>query len=441
MTAWALLGGMALVIANAFFVAAEFALIAARRTRIEGLAAEGNRRARVALAAMSDLNFVLAGAQLGITMASLGLGFVAEPAIADLLHEPLDGLPEAVASTIEVVVALGVVVAAHMVVGEMVPKNLAIAEPERSALWIAPPFRAYTFVFGFLIWFLNVLANAILRVFRVEPPNELIAAHGPDEIAGMLEVSREQGMIEAFQHGLLARTLEFSSLDARAVMIPRPDVVAVSARATPAEVERLSVETGHSRFPVYRESLDDVIGFVHVKDVLRLPAGTPDQPVPDQIVRRMLVVPESRPLPALLTDMRSRRTHLAVVVDEHGGVAGVVTLEDVLEELIGDIRDEHDRGEGALWRLGPRRSLIDAGLRPDELERLLGLDVPEGEYDTVAGFLLAELGRVPEVGDEVEVDGWRLRIRRMDERRVDLVEAVEPPGPVEAVDPVEGDAE
>lgn len=426
MTLWSLGAAVALLAANAFFVWAEFALIAARRTRIEELVASGNRLARVTLGAMRDLNFVLAGAQLGITMASLGLGFVAEPAVGRLLEGPLEALPEAIRHGTEVALALGIVVSAHMVLGEMVPKNLAISDPERSALVLAPAFRVYIGVFRPVIWFLNVVANGLLRLLGVEPRSELVAAHSADEIAGMIRASRDEGLIESFQHGLLARTLAFDQLDARSVMVPRPDVVAVPVTATPADVGALAVETGHSRFPVYRDSLDGVVGFVHVKDVLALPPEAAARPVDEELIRPMLVTPESRLLPDLLTDMRDQRRHFAVVVDEHGGVDGLVSLEDVLEELVGEIRDEYDRVEGSIWRLGPRRVLVDAGLRPDEAERALGLTIPAGEYDTLAGFVMAELGRVPEVAEEVRYQGWVLVVRRMEGRRIDILEVVAP---------------
>lgn len=427
MSTWALVVGVALLVANAFFVWAEFALIAARRARVERLVAEGNRRARVALPLMRDLNFVLSGAQLGITMASLGLGFVAEPAVADMLEGPLAGLPGGVAHAIEVTLALGIVVSLHMVLGEMVPKNLAIAEPERSALALAMPYRLYTVLFRPFILLLNLLANGVLRVLGETPRDELVPAHSADEIAVMLGESREHGVIESFQHGLLVRTLSFDRLDARAVMVPRPDVIAVPVAANPAEVEQVVVETGHSRIPVYRDDLDDVVGFVHVKDLFALAPDAADRPLPEDVIRPMLVVPESRALPDLLGDMQAARRHFAVVVDEHGGVEGVVTLEDVLEELVGDIRDEHDPGEGRIWRIAPRRVIADARLRPDELADLVGLEVPAGEYDTLAGFVLARLGRVPEVGEVVDEGGWILRVRRMVGHRIDLVELSAPP--------------
>lgn len=415
-----------LLLANAFFVWAEFAVVASRRTHMEALAAAGSRRAGSVLRAMDDLNFVLAGAQLGITMASLGLGFVAEPAIAHLLEAPLAPAPEALADALEVGLALALVVGAHMVVSEMVPKNVAIAEPERSALFVALPFRAYTVLFRPAIAALNGIANGLLRLLRqpVAPEEQV---HTADEISAMLEASGAEGVIDPFEHRLLSRILALRDLDARAAMVPRPDVLAVAVSATVGEIADLVVETGHSRLPVYRETLDDVVGFVHVKDLLGVEPAAWQRPLPLSLVRDVLVVPESRSLLHVLTDMRTGRAHVAVVVDEHGGVEGVLTLEDVLEELVGDIRDEYDLREGTLWRIGGGRLLADGRLRPDELEAGTGLGLPEGDYDTLGGFVMSELGRVPMSGDEVGVEGWRLRVRRMDGRRVDLVELVEPP--------------
>ncbi|MBI2169069.1 MAG: HlyC/CorC family transporter [Actinobacteria bacterium] len=410
----------ALLVANAFFVWAEFAVVAARQTRMEALAGEGSRRAASVLRAMQDLNFVLAGAQLGITMASLGLGFVAEPVLADLLEDPLHGLPEALAGGIEVALALGIVVAAHMVIGEMLPKNLAITEPNRSALWIVPAFRVYAAALRPAIALLNGIANGVLRVLRV-PSAAAEPAHTPDEIVAMLKLSGAEGEIDPFEHRMLLRILSLRDLDARAAMVPRPDVVAVPVTATPADIGRLVVATGHSRLPVYRDTLDDVAGFIHVKDLLGVAADAWDAPVSTSLVRDALVVPESRSLLNALTDMRSRRVHVAVVVDEHGGVEGLLTLEDILEELVGDIRDEYDPGASMVWRVGAR-VVADGRLRLDEVESAVGLELPEGDYDTLGGFVMARLGQVPAPGDVARYEGWRIEVRRMAGHRVDLVE-------------------
>ena len=349
MRLWALVASVLLLLANGFFVAAEFALIASRRTRIEELADGGDPRARSARSLIRELSFMLSGAQLGITMASLLLGFVAEPALADLLEGPLHdaGLPEGATHTVAFALALAVVVFLHMVIGEMVPKNLAITAPETAALWLAVPMRAYASAFRPVIRLLNGLANATLRALGVEPRDELSAAHTAEEIASMLVVSRREGMLEEFEHRLLSGALGFPDRTAASLMVPRERVVAVPASATPAHIEQVVVASGHTRVLVYGTDLDDVAGYVHAKDLLTLPVAARHQPVPGRLIRRMLIVDGSRPLQAVLLLMRRRRLHLALVRVGRS-TAGIVTLEDVLEVLVGDIRDEHDRRGGAV---------------------------------------------------------------------------------------------
>jgi CBS domain containing-hemolysin-like protein len=352
-TLWALVAAVILLLANAFFVAAEFAVLAARRTRLEQLEAEGRSGARRALANARQLSLMLSGAQLGITMASLGLGYVAEPAVARLLEGPLQaaGVPAALSHTLAFVVALTIVVFLHMVIGEMVPKNIAISEPERSALLLAVPLRAYMVVFGPLIRLLNVLANGGLRLLGVEPRDELVVAHTAEEIGSMLTASRREGLLEEFEHRLLSGALGFAGRTVGAVMVPRDRVVAVPVDSTPEAVESIVVERGHSRVPVYGDDLDAVIGFVHAKDLLDLGAAHRYRPLPRRLVRRMLVVSPERTLQQVLVAMQRARLHFAVVV-EGGRTAGIVTLEDVLEELVGDIRDEHDTVAGDNRRRG-----------------------------------------------------------------------------------------
>ena len=421
MTATYLVAAVALLIANGFFVGAEFALIAARRTRIEQLAAEGNARAATALASIRELSFMLAGAQLGITMASLGLGFVAEPAVAHAIESGLQGivdLPEGLLHSISFVVALGIVVFFHMVVGEMAPKNIAIAEPERTALWLALPMRVYVNVLRPFIYLLNAAANGALRLMRVDPIDEVTSVHTPQEIATMIVEAGEGGMLEEFKQRLLSGAIELGARDAGAAMVPRTEITAVPSAATPADVERVVVESGHSRIPVFSEDIDHVLGFIHAKDLLRVPDDERDSALRPDLFRQMLIVPESRKLRPLLIDMRRERRHLALVIDEHGGTAGIVTLEDLLEELVGEIRDEYDVRELGVERLDERRYLVPGSLRIDEAATRLGVELPEGDYETVAGFLMDRLGRIPTRRDAVEHDGWRLRVRSMQRRRV-----------------------
>jgi CBS domain containing-hemolysin-like protein len=426
----ALLVAIGLLVANGFFVGAEFALVAVRRTRIEQLANEGNTRAVTALKSIRELSLMLAGVQLGITMASLGLGYVSEPAVARGLESLLDGLvqmPAGLLHSISFVVSMLIIVFFHMVIGEMAPKNIAIAEPERTALWVAIPLRLYANLFRPFIWVLNQLANAGCRLVGVEPIDEIVSAHSAHEINAMIAASARSGMLEEFKQRLLSGAIELGERDAGSAMVPRTELNAIPRTASPAEIEALVVETGHTRIPVYGEDLDDIIGFFNAKDLLRVAPENRDKPLPSRLIRQMLVVPESRKLRSLLVDMRRARRHVALVIDEHGGTAGIVALEDVLEELVGEIRDEHDVGEMGVEQLGPKRWLVPGGLRIDEAAAGLGVELPEGEYETIAGFLMDRLGRIPKRRDSVEHDGWRLRVRTMHRRRVVQV-LIEPSG-------------
>jgi CBS domain containing-hemolysin-like protein len=426
----ALLVAIGLLTANGFFVGAEFALVAVRRTRIEQLANEGNTRAVTALKSIRELSLMLAGVQLGITMASLGLGYVSEPAVARGLESLLDGLvqmPVGLLHSISFVISMLIIVFFHMVIGEMAPKNIAIAEPERAALWVAIPLRLYANLFRPFIWALNQLANAGCRLVGVEPIDEIVSAHSADEINAMIAASARSGMLEEFKQRLLSGAIELGERDAGSAMAPRTELKAIPRTASPAEIEALVVETGHTRIPVYGEDLDDIIGFFNAKDLLRVAPENRDKPLPSRLIRQMLVVPESRKLRSLLVDMRRARRHVALVIDEHGGTAGIVALEDVLEELVGEIRDEHDVGEMGVEQLGHKRWLVPGGLRIDEAAAGLGVELPEGEYETIAGFLMDRLGRIPKRRDSVEHDGWRLRVRTMHRRRVVQV-LIEPSG-------------
>jgi CBS domain containing-hemolysin-like protein len=410
-----------LLLANGFFVGAEFALIAARRTRIEQLADEGSAPAITALKSIREVSFMLAGAQLGVTMASLGLGFVAEPAVAHGIEAGLGNvvaLPTGVLHTLSFVIALTIVVFFHMVIGEMAPKNIAIAEPEKTALFLAMPMRAYVNVFRPFIHLLNLLANASVRLLGIEPKDEMLDVHSSREIASMINRSAEEGMLEDFKERLLSGAIELGDRDAGSAMVPRTEMTAIPDSVAPRDIERLVVETGHSRFPVYHDDLDDVVGFFHAKDLLKVPDDRRDLALNRDLIRTVLIVPESRKLRPLLLDMRREHTHFALVIDEHGGTAGIVTLEDLLEELVGEIRDEYDVSELGVERLGDARYLAPGSLRIDEAADHLGVELPEGEYETIAGFLMDRLGRIPKRRDSVDHDGWRLRVRTMYRRRV-----------------------
>ncbi len=345
MTVVAVFVGISLLIVNGFFVAYEFALVGSRRTKLEPLADAGDRRAEHGLAAIHDLNRELGGAQLGITIASLGLGAVAEPALARVFIDLLGftGLGEAAMHAVAFAAALAIVVFLHMVVGEMVPKNIALVGPERALLALVPINRIYLFVFGPVVSVLTVLATFGMRLARVEPKDEINAAHTAEELAVMVANSREGGAIEPFAADLLEGVLDFGGREVGDVMVSRERIGFIDRSTTVEEAEALVLHRGFSRLPLVGRDLDDVLGFVHAKDLLNVPAAAASQPVAQHLLRQMLVVSIGRSLEDLLLGMRRARVHFALVVDAEGRTAGVVTLEDLLEVLVGDILDESDR--------------------------------------------------------------------------------------------------
>lgn len=335
-----------LLLANGFFVAVEFALIASRRTKLEAMADQGSARARLAIGSMRNLNLQLAGAQLGITMASLLLGYVAEPTVAGLIEDGIDQvvtLPDGVLHTLGFVIALTIVAFLHMVVGEMVPKNVAIAAPERTLLALALPNRAYVTVFGPLLRIFNGMSNGLVRLLGVEPRDELATAASAGELAVMLGASRDEGLIADMAHQLLTGALDLGDRSITTVMVPREGVVWLPRSATAVEAEALVVSSGHTRLLVAGDAVDDVLGFVHAKDLLTVSGPARTRPLPLGRVRRMLVLPAATSLDDALLAMQKARLHVAVVADPDGRTLGIATLEDVIEALVGDIRDESDR--------------------------------------------------------------------------------------------------
>ncbi|HJR25183.1 MAG TPA: hemolysin family protein [Acidimicrobiales bacterium] len=338
--------GLVLLVANGAFVAVEFALMASRRTALETMAEQGSARAKVALVSMRHLNLQLAGAQLGITMASLLLGYVAEPAVSHLIEDAIEvfgEVPSGLLHTIGFVLALMIVSFLHMVIGEMVPKNIAIAAPERTLLALALPNRAYVFVFGPLLRLLNGLSNAGVRLLGVEPRDELATSADAQALWAMLGESRDEGLMDDVAHQLLTGSLRLRAREVTTVMVPRDSLVWLHRTATPADAERASVRSGHSRLLLAGDGVDDVLGFLHVKDLLTLAAEARDRPIPLRLVRRMVVLGPGTLLDDALLAMQRARLHLGIVVDEDGRTLGLVTLEDVIEALVGDIRDESDR--------------------------------------------------------------------------------------------------
>ena len=439
MTEWALLALVVLlIVANGLFVAAEFSLVTVDRATVEREAGSGDVRSERLLEALRGLSTQLSGAQLGITVTSLVVGFIAEPSLATILRGPLGltGLSDAAVTATSFAVAFVVVTCCQMVFGELVPKNWAIAEPLRVGRAVVGFQRGFTTVSGPVITVLNGMANWIVRRLGIEPAEELASARSPEELASLARRSAQRGTLEAGTAELLSRSIEFGDRRAADVMTPRPRVRFVNAEDPVTTVLELTTRTGHARFPVIGESVDDVLGMVHFKHVVAVPYEERSGTAVAQVVRELPAVPATMELDPLLRVLRQSGPQMAVVVDEYGGTDGIVTLEDLVEEIVGEIQDEQDRPVGRMRKLPDGAWSLSGLLRPDEIEQLTGLGIPEGEEsDTLGGLVVERLGRMPEVGDAVELtatdhadvdeDGVprqakvRLEVSRLDGRRVD----------------------
>ncbi|MDQ0935930.1 hemolysin family protein [Streptomyces turgidiscabies] len=418
-----LLVAILLSLACGAFVAAEFSLTTVERGELERAVERGERGAAGALKAVRNLTFQLSGAQLGITVTNLVVGMLSEPSIAALIAGPLEslGVSASASSSLALVIGTALSTVFLMVVGELVPKNWAISAPLAVAKRVATPQRWFSAAFRPFITHLNNTANRMVRLFGLEPAEELASARGPQELAALARHSAKQGALEPDTAELFVRTLNLADLTAENVMTPRVQVVALDAQATCEDVANATRATGLSRFPVYRGNLDSVVGVAHIKDCLTVPAERRPRVSVAELMREPLLVPESLTVDRLLDRLSGKRT-MAVVIDEYGGTAGVATLEDIVEEVVGEVRDEHDPHETSdLATAGvddDGRALYsaDGSARTDQLARV-GLRLPEGPYETLAGLVATELGRIPQAGDTVEVGDWRLDVLDASGRR------------------------
>ncbi|MEC3851228.1 hypothetical protein DM794_17210 [Paenarthrobacter ureafaciens] len=413
---WIMLGiGLVLTVGTGFFVASEFALVNLDRTELEARQARGEKRLGPTIKALKITSTHLSGAQLGITLTTLLTGYTFEPAISRMLSEPLQswGLPADVVPGVGAVAGIFLATVFSMVIGELVPKNFALALPLATAKVVVPFQALFTAVFKPAILLFNNTANKIIRSFGIEPKEELSGARSAEELSSLVRRSAMEGLLDQDHAELLNRTLRFSEHTAGDVMTPRVRMMAVDADQTAAEIVELASATGFSRFPVIGRDRDEILGVLHVKQAFAVPLEQRDAVVATSLMTEPLYVPESKDVDALLVLLRKQGLQVAIVSDEHGGTAGIVTLEDLVEEIVGELEDEHDRARAGVVRVG-RSITFDASLRPDELLDRTGIVVPEGEeYDTVAGFMSDQLDRVPELGDEVAVGGGVLRVERV----------------------------
>jgi len=412
-----------LVLANAFFVAAEFALVGVRRSRIDELVEGGDRRARTVQGALLHLDRYISATQLGITLASLALGWIGEPALATVVDRALEAVgiqaPSAVAhSAAAITIGFLVITFLHIVIGELAPKSLALGKPEGVSKLIARPLVVFAAVMAPIIWALNGTARLLLRVMGVKPTSERERVHSTDELRLLVEQTTEFGGLNQSDSDMIAGVFGFHDKKARDVMRPRIDIIALPITASEDEVRQTVRSERYSRYPVYRESLDDVVGVLLAKDLWLHDGSKPF--VLAEYVRPAPYVPDNRPAERVLEDLRKKRAHMAIVLDEFGGTAGIITLEDLIEEVIGDINDEYDfatrqafEANGVL-ELAGALSLVDVRSEYD-------LDIPDGDWNTLGGFVFGELGRLAKIGDRVRIPDGELEVVAMDGRRVAAV--------------------
>jgi magnesium and cobalt exporter, CNNM family len=413
---------LAFVLANAFFVAAEFSLVGSRKTRLEEMVRAGDRKAMLAARAIQSLPRYISATQLGITLASLGLGWIGEPALARMFEGVFTWLPiEARATAIHsvaVIVAFGLITSMHIIFGELVPKSVAIVAPEQVSRWLAPPLIGFAWVMALPIKLLNGVATRVLRLFSLPSPGEQERVHSHEELRMLVEQSQEHGSLGAHDARMLEGVFEFSEKTAEEVMTPRTDVVAIAADASIEAAADVVAEAKKSRYPVYNDSLDEIAGVVHAKDILRaLRQGPGGGTKVGTLVRPPLFVPGTREVEDVLTDMKRLKTHMAVVLDEYGGTAGVVTMEDLLEEIVGQIVDEFDM---TMERQTPPAgtTALDGAMPITEFNADYDESLSDVDYTTLGGWIFGQLGRLPQVGDRVTAGRYSLEVTEMEGRRV-----------------------
>lgn len=429
-----LITSILLVLACGMFVAAEFSLIAVNRSTVERLAKKGDHKARGVEKALKTLSSQLSGAQVGITMTNLGIGFLAEPALADLLHRPLAaiGIEGPALSSIAIIVGITIATIATMLFGELVPKNLAIAKPLQTARYTEKFQRNFSLFMEPPIKILNGSANYILKKIGVEPQEELASARSADELSSLVRRSAEKGTLPKDTAQMVERSLSFGDQTALDVMTPRVQMSAVNVEDSVSSVIDLSRSSGHSRFPVYGKDVDDIVGIVHIKKVVGIPLNKREKTKVSQIMDKPIMVPSNIELDPLLSSLKKGGLQLAVVIDEFGGTDGVVTIEDLIEEIVGELHDEHDdKTEVPISKKSKDKWIISGLLRPDEIGEELGIFLPDEEdFETVAGLVTDRLRKIPEKGDKVVIAGKNdegrtcnveLKVEDMDNNRIDEI--------------------
>ncbi len=414
-----LLAVIVLVAANGFFVAAEFALVGVRSSRIETLVAQGSRSAKRLMGLLQNLNAYLSACQFGITLASLALGWVGEPALARLLESPLSGLSDSWRHGISFAIAFSIITSLHIVLGEQAPKLIGLASAEKVAVAIALPLQLFYRVFSLPIRALDWASARTVQLVGIKATAEHASTYTEEELRRLIDISRESGHLRAEERRLIHRVFEFSDTLVREAMVPRTEMAAISHTCNLEEITRAFDQHRYSRLPVYRESLDDVCGFIHSKDVMPYLLH-PDKFRIEDVLQPPLYVVDTARLEHVLRQMQKAKMHFGFVIDEHGGLEGIITLEDLLEEIVGDISDEHDEEVNEqITSIDEHTYILDGGLAVRDLNRRLKLSVPESEvYTTVGGFLMTQAGHVLKPGEVVQYDGLVFKVERVEKRRV-----------------------
>ena len=405
-----------LVLGNAFFVAAEYALVTARRSRLIDLARGGSLRARIALRIMDSPVRFIGTVQLGITAFSIALGAVGEPIVERWIDEPLS-------HGVAFLLAFAFVTYLHVTLGELVPKAIALTKNESTALWVALPIEAVYIASYPLVWFLQESSNAFTRLFGIQPAPAGVVAHTEEDIRHIVAAAEETGVIQEREEEMVYKVFDFADTEVHEVMVPRPEVVALSIELPSQEALAAVIDSPYTRYPVYRDSLDDIVGILHVRDLFSAlyDRGIENVQV-EELVRDAHVVPETKDLAAMLAEFRRANQHMALVVDEYGSFEGIVTLEDLLEEIVGEIEDEYDLPDESVERLADGRVRIHGTYPIDDFNEQFAQELPQEDYHTVAGFVFGELGRAAETGDEVEHDGMRFVVVEVDGPRIERLE-------------------
>jgi magnesium and cobalt exporter, CNNM family len=406
-----------LVLGNAFFVAAEYALVTARRSRLTELAEQGSLRARLAIRIMDSPVRFIGTVQLGITGFSIALGAVGEPIVEHWLDDPL------LSTGVAFLLAFAVVTYLHVTLGELVPKAIALTKNESTALWVALPIEAVYVASYPLVWFLQQSANAFTRLFGIQPAPAGIIAHTEEDIRLIVAQAEEGGVIEEAEEEMVYKVFDFADKEVHEVMVPRPEVVALSVDLPTQECLAAVIDSPYTRYPVYRDSLDDVIGILHVRDLFKALYDRGIEHVEiEELVRPAYMVPETKDLGAMLAEFRRTNQHIAIVVNEYGSFEGIVTLEDLLEEIVGEIEDEYDLPDESVQRVDEDRIRVDGTFPIDDFNEQFQQELPQEDYHTVAGFVFGQLGRAAEAGDEIVHDGLRFHVLEVDGPRIERLE-------------------